>query len=75
MFENLNNIFIFKTNITSEMDIILVKDLLEANELILEWNVDVEDIDKVLRIVSIGIEKKQIIDIINEKGFVCSELL
>lgn len=57
------------------MDIILVKDLLEANELILEWNVDVEDIDKVLRIVSIGIEKKQIIDIINEKGFVCSELL
>lgn len=75
MFDNLDNILIFKTNISSEMDKVLVRDLLDANELILEWNVDVEDIDKVLRVVSGGIEKKQIIDIINEKGFVCSELM
>jgi hypothetical protein len=39
-----------------------------------QWNIDYEDVDCVLRIVSDSLSHQNIITIINQHGFGCSEL-
>lgn len=70
----MNNIFIFKTNIQTEEDQERVSVLLDANDQIDSWSVDKEDIDCVLRIVSDRITAEEIIFLINQVGYNCTEL-
>ena len=51
MEETLNNILVFKTNIKTEADRESVKTLLDGHACIRKWNVDLHDVDCVLRIV------------------------
>ena len=68
------NILIFKTNIRLKKDVGVIKPLLCADESIVQWNVDRDDTDKILRIVSTSNDTAGIIKTINEAGYQCEEL-
>jgi len=68
------NILIFKTNIRLKKDVGVVKSYLSADESIIQWNVDRDDTDKILRIVSTANDPLGIIKTINEAGYYCEEL-
>ncbi|WP_207534319.1 hypothetical protein [Desertivirga arenae] len=70
----MNNILVFKTNIQSEEDLLVIERLLTGME-VDDWNVDRKDIDCVLRIVSNTVTECQISSLVTEAGFFCEELL
>ena len=69
-----SNIFIFKTNIQTEFDKLRIKNVLDASQKVLKWNIDMDDADRVLRIVSDSLRPEQIISVLDYVGFECSEL-
>jgi hypothetical protein len=71
---DLSNIFIFKTNIQTEFDKLRIKNVLDASQKVLKWNVDMDDIDHVLRVVSDSLTPEQIISVLDYVGFECTEL-
>ena len=71
---NFDNLFIFGTNLQTEKDKQVISKVLNANHEIERWNIDLEDIDSVLRIESQSLTARQIIKIITEQDFKCSEL-
>ena len=70
----MNTILIFKTNIKTNEDLLMVNDALDKHQHIQEWSVDIEDVDCVLRVVSSHITTHDIISIINQTGYSCQEL-
>ena len=71
---NFDNLFIFGTNLQTEKDKQVISKVLNSNHEIARWNIDLEDIDSVLRIESQSLTPEQIIKIITEQDFKCSEL-
>jgi hypothetical protein len=74
MIANFNHILIFKTNIQTEYDKQRVQPILDAHDTIQQWNIDLQDVDCVLRIVSETLTPEQIISVIKHQGFECAEL-
>ena len=71
---DLRNILIFKTNIQTESDRQRIQDILNTHDTIQKWNIDLHDVDCVLRIVSDTLTPEQIIKVIQHNGFECAEL-
>ncbi len=71
---DLNHILIFKTNIQTECDKQRIQNALDTIDKIRQWNIDLHDIDCVLRIVSVSLTPEQIISLIKQNGFECAEL-
>jgi len=71
---DISNIFVFRTNINTLNDKLLIKDVLSEHDEIKEWSVDLQDCDKVLRIVSPTITASRVIALINQTGYDCHEL-
>ncbi len=72
--EIIEDILIFKTNVKSKPDRLRLKELFESIPSINEWNVDADDIDCVLRIVSRQVKADDIIKLLTETGYQCQEL-
>ena len=68
------NILIFKTNIRLKKDVGVIRPLLSADESIVQWNVDRDDADKILRVVSTSNDPVDIIKTLNDAGYQCEEL-
>ena len=68
------NVLIFKTNIRFKTDLKIIQTFLAGYEHIVQWNVDRQDSDKVLRIVSPSGDTLEIINSINRAGYHCEEL-
>ena len=68
------NILIFKTNIRFKKDVQQVASVLNRLPSITAWNVDREDIDKVLRIEAQGDHTTTIIKQIQHAGYCCEVL-
>lgn len=71
---NLDHLYILRTNIKTEADKLTVKNIFDQHDQIVQWNVDQQDIDCVLRIVSPTLCYETIIGIINNLGFEGAEL-
>lgn len=69
-----NNILVFSTNIKTEKEKQTVATVLNNNLEIKKWDIDLEDIDSILRIESNTLEATQIIQMITAQDFKCSEL-
>ena len=68
-------VLLFKTNIWGEHHVRALHSIFTANENIKSWSVDREDIDNVLRIVSLGqLSEREIISIVTQQGFSCDIL-
>ncbi|MCD9576312.1 hypothetical protein [Flavobacterium soyae] len=68
------NVLIFATNVKTETCKNKIATFLDANKSILQWSIDQEDIDCVLRIISEKLNADQIIDLLNFHNFDCREL-
>jgi hypothetical protein len=67
-------LLIFKTNIAEICSNCNLYKTLENHNAIAEWTIDLEDVDKVLRIVSESLTTNTVIDLVQQHGFECSEL-
>ncbi len=67
-------ILIFKTNIELKKDLAEIEICLAKLGTTINWHIDLEDADKVLRIESAANNAEQIIETITKSGFVCEEL-
>ncbi|MGO4773293.1 hypothetical protein ACEN2I_16640 [Flavobacterium sp. W22_SRS_FK3] len=72
--ENTLDILVFATNIRTSKDKQIISHTLNENSEIHQWNIDQEDIDCVLRIVSNTISEEQIINIVTKHNFNCTPL-
>ncbi|RCH55593.1 hypothetical protein DJ568_06790 [Mucilaginibacter hurinus] len=72
---NPDHILVFKTSIKTRDDLYNLQEALTGNPDITEWSIDLEDCDKVLRVVSEKLSPVQIIDIVNQHGYLCIELI
>ena len=68
------DILIFKTNIHKESDVEKVASLMVDDPRIKKWTIDLEDIDKVLRIESVHMQEQEIIERIIKAGYRCEAL-
>ena len=88
MEQDLQHILVFKTNIKTEADRQAVKKLLDNHSCIRQWNVDLHDVDCVLRIIlrpfdglrtgeddRLSLTTAEAIALVNRHGYECSELL
>jgi hypothetical protein len=66
-------VLVFKTNICTDSEVALVGELL-ADENIVKWNVDRDDIDNVLRIECDHVNPFTVIHRLRAVGFECEEL-
>ena len=67
-------IFILRTNIDSKDDFASVKNDLDHSYRINECTIDLDDRDKVVRVVGENIKKEEVLSRINSLGFNCEEL-
>jgi hypothetical protein len=67
-------VMVFKTNIETEQDLNKIARILKSERNILRWNVDREDIDRVLRIESENMNRTEIQQKVEHAGFICEEL-
>lgn len=68
------NILIFATSVGSKEEVSRVQPLLSSVEGIRKWTFDLEDCDKILRVVSKNIPARFIEELLQKAGFVCDEL-
>jgi copper chaperone CopZ len=73
--ENFDHILLFKTNISCEADKAAVCAMLSNFNGVEQLTLDLEDEDRVLRIVSATLNHQQIINLINQHGYTCCELI
>ncbi|HEY0272437.1 MAG TPA: hypothetical protein VGC22_04580 [Chitinophaga sp.] len=69
-----NQILVFKTNILSANAELRVALLLNAQDNILQWNIDHDDPDEVLRVVALGMDEADIISLLASLGLHCEPL-
>lgn len=74
LMENFNHILLFKTSCSSLTDKKALQKLLENQQGIEEWSLDLDDCDYVLRIISYEIHHDHIIQLMNDHGYECCEL-
>lgn len=67
-------ILVFKTNLTNAKRISDVEPSLDVHPGIYQWNVDLNDCDNVLRIVSNSIAPTEVENIVLSAGYYCEEL-
>ncbi|SHG60298.1 hypothetical protein SAMN05443549_10586 [Flavobacterium fluvii] len=73
--ENLTeNILVFATNIRTVTDKLTISAALDKNPAIEKWNIDQEDVDCVLRIISKTLSEEEIINIVENQNFKCASL-
>jgi len=67
-------VLILKTNIRFKKQVKTVAPLLDGRHNIARWNIDLNDVDKVLRIESKDIQLTEVVQLIHAAGFHCEEL-
>jgi hypothetical protein len=67
-------ILVFKTNVESMSHIRKLYPLLKTIQGILKWNIDTEDVDKVLRIEAVSVTPGKIETALQSAGYYCKEL-
>jgi len=73
-FATISEVLVFKTNISSDKEIEKLTKILALEKGIRKWNIDLNDIDNVLRIESNGIHADFIIALLCKASFECEEL-
>lgn len=68
------DVMVFKTNIETEQDLNDIATILNREASVLKWNVDREDIDRILRIESLKGDLAVIQQKVAHAGFLCEEL-
>ncbi|AOW09677.1 hypothetical protein [Flavobacterium gilvum] len=70
----IDHILVFATNIKTGTDKQMISEVLDKNQQILQWSLDQEDVDCVLRIVSETLSEEEIIKLLDKQNFECTAL-
>lgn len=69
-------LLIFQTDINSQQNVEAIQPLFNNHNHILDWSVDTEDIDNVLRIEATeNLNETDVIKLMSTKGFYCDDLV
>ncbi len=68
-------ILVFKTNLTDNKHLSVIKSALNHHPYIKKWNVDLQDCDNILRVESDGIAGDEVESMLLNAGYYCEELL
>jgi len=69
-----SEVLVFKTNILSDEDVEKIRHVLASESNIARWNIDRDDIDRVLRIECDHLQPDAVIKVLRNAGFECEEL-
>jgi hypothetical protein len=69
-----SEVLVFKTNILTDEDVEKIGWVLTSESNITRWNIDRDDIDKVLRIECDQLQPNAVIRLLRDAGFECEEL-
>jgi hypothetical protein len=67
-------ILVFKTNIRYKKEINAIRAHMDAERNILKWNIDLKDVDKILRVESKDLHPVFIENLVQKTGHHCEEL-
>ncbi len=67
-------ILVFKTNLSDSKKISDIESGLDIHPEIIQWNIDLHDIDNVLRVVSKKIKATEVEQMLLNAGYYCEEL-
>ena len=67
-------ILVFKTNVETMNHIRKLYPLLKAIQGILNWNIDTEDVDRILRVETVNVSPHKIELALQSAGYYCKEL-
>lgn len=68
-------LLIFKTDINTQEEVNKIQSVFDRFSFILDWSIDLEDVDKVLRVEALdGIKEHDIVTLTNVKGYMCTPL-
>lgn len=67
-------VLVFKTNINNTRQVRSIASTLDSCPDILKWNVDLADIDKVLRVEATHAQCGPVIELVTRAGYACEEL-
>lgn len=67
-------ILVFRSNLQDEWDLQQISTSLNQHPAIQKWNVDLQDVDHVIRIVTPSLTVAEIEKLIQQHGYQCSEL-
>ncbi|MDR0794840.1 MAG: hypothetical protein LBE79_02120 [Tannerella sp.] len=70
----MKQILVLKTSLAARSDVEKAAKLLDSHIQIIEWNVDLEDCDRVLRVECIGLTEADIVEILNWLGYEADKL-
>jgi hypothetical protein len=73
-FATISDVLVFKTNISTAEEVKRLSEILNIQKGVLKWNVDLNDIDNVLRIESHIMGADTIIALLCDGGYECEEL-
>jgi len=69
------NLFILRTNIKTKQKLSTIKALFNNHSNIIDWSIDLEDIDNVLRVRADGsLNENDLNSLLKTKGFYCENL-
>ena len=68
-------IYIFKTSVSCKEDILHLEPIIKKYLSFSTWNFDLSDCDKIFRIDTNKEQKETIIQLMNENGYNCEELV
>jgi len=66
-------VLVFRTNIKKRSEIQKLRQVLNRRAVI-KWNLDFEDVDKVLRVITATLTPDDVIRAVKQKGLECAEL-
>jgi hypothetical protein len=72
--KNFEHILLFKTNCFKKRDRAVVKKLIGQLDGVEDWNIDMDDDERVLRVISRTLSHQYIINLLNQHGYYCCEL-
>ena len=67
-------ILVFKTNVENMRHVRRLYSLLKAIRGVLKWNIDTEDVDKILRVEVVSVAPGKIEMALQSEGYYCKEL-
>ncbi|KQS28133.1 hypothetical protein [Dyadobacter sp. Leaf189] len=67
-------VLVFRTNVKNKRHVKSISPLLDGHTSIIKWNIDLGDIDNVLRIEATQPECAPVIALLQQAGYACEEL-
>lgn len=68
-------LFILKTDIKSQLQVNKLRPVFQRNDSIARWTVDLDDVDRVLKLETrIDLKQEEMIKIVRDQGIKCEEL-